>query len=258
MLGTSNYMNYSRRNPKTQCKVWLPHWNIGIVYCTCGHFFHKKKGRTRNSSIIRWPFSPWVCHQRRENFMDIDMIKSRETKNTIRLISQRKNARKCISKESKIDSYEIQNSVIEWLKIIEKKKFVDDGMLLRMKITLTIWLNKNTFFYNNWWLRSNKQGSNIVSVTYRPDFKQALSILQQLKQYSHRNQKIVQSSSSWWNWQGLWWTPYSYESHDGDEPSTDRMWWPVDKYLEQFIWTKLSWKKYFVTDGSFAGDSSPL
>ena len=89
---------------------------------------------------------------------------------------------------------------------------------------------------SNWWLHSIKQGSNTVPVTHRPDFKQALSTLQQLKQkaegnsqeptYSNKNQQWAQSSSSssstWWNWQGSWWTPYPYESHDGDEPSTDR------------------------------------
>ena len=42
------------------------------------------------------------------------------------------------------DSYEFQNSVLEWLKIIQTKICVDDGMLLRMKITLTIWQYKNT------------------------------------------------------------------------------------------------------------------
>ena len=42
------------------------------------------------------------------------------------------------------DSHEIKNSVFEWLKIIETKIFVDDGMLLRMKITLTIWPHKDT------------------------------------------------------------------------------------------------------------------
>ena len=47
-----------------------------------------------------------------------------------------------ISKESMTDSYKIKNSVIEWLKIIEMKIFVDDGMLLRMKITLAIWPHK--------------------------------------------------------------------------------------------------------------------
>ena len=35
------------------------------------------------------------------------------------------------------------------------------------------------------------------------------------------------SSSSWWSWQGSWWTPYSYESHHGDEPSTDWTGQPV-------------------------------
>ena len=82
-------------------------------------------------------------------------------------------------------------------------------------------------YKSNWWLRSNKTGSNTVPVERRPDFKQALSTLQQLKQKeegAQRNQQWAQSSSSssWWNWQGSWWTPYSYESHHGDEPSTDR------------------------------------
>ena len=89
-------------------------------------------------------------------------------------------------------------------------------------------------YKSNWWLHSNKQGSNTMPVTHRPDFKQALSTLQQLKQkaegnsqvpnYSNRNQQWAQSSSSstWWNWQGSWWTPYPYESHDGDAPRTDR------------------------------------
>ena len=63
-----------------------------------------------------------------------------------------------------------------------------------------------SLYKSNWWLRSNKTGSNTVPVTHRPDFKQALSTLQQLKQkaegasqaptYSHRNQQCAQSSSS--------------------------------------------------------------
>ena len=91
-------------------------------------------------------------------------------------------------------------------------------------------------YKSNWWLTSNKTGSNTVPVEHRPDFKQALSTLQQLKQKeegtlqtsmnSRRNQEWAQSSSSssysWWSWQGSWWTPYSNESHDGDEPSIDR------------------------------------
>ena len=64
-----------------------------------------------------------------------------------------------------------------------------------------------------------------MPVQRRSDFKQALSTLRQLKEReeeAQRNQRWAQSSSSsWWNWQGSWWTLYSYESHHGDEPSTD-------------------------------------
>ena len=66
----------------------------------------------------------------------------------------------------------------------------------------------------------------------RPDFKQALSTLHRLQReaeedpqvptYYNRSQQWAQSSSStWWNWQGSWWTPYPSESHDGDAPSID-------------------------------------
>ena len=30
--------------PKTQCTVCLSYWNIGILYCTCGHFLHRERG----------------------------------------------------------------------------------------------------------------------------------------------------------------------------------------------------------------------
>ena len=35
--------------PKTQCKVWLSCWDIGIVYCTYGHFL--RKGRKENQKF---------------------------------------------------------------------------------------------------------------------------------------------------------------------------------------------------------------
>ena len=28
--------------PKTQCKACLSYWNVGIIYCTCGHFLQKE------------------------------------------------------------------------------------------------------------------------------------------------------------------------------------------------------------------------
>ena len=37
---------------KTQCKVCLSYWDIGIVYCTCGHFL--RKGRGENQKFIKY------------------------------------------------------------------------------------------------------------------------------------------------------------------------------------------------------------
>ena len=38
--------------PKTQCKVCLSYWDIGIVYCTCGHFL--RKGREDNQKFLKY------------------------------------------------------------------------------------------------------------------------------------------------------------------------------------------------------------
>ena len=38
--------------PKAQCKVCLSYWDIGIVYCTCGHFL--RKGREENKKFIKY------------------------------------------------------------------------------------------------------------------------------------------------------------------------------------------------------------
>ena len=69
--------------------------------------------------------------------MDIDLLNSGEKKNIFRLTTWRRNAKRGISMESMTEfvrDQEFRNR----MKIIEMKIFVDDGMLVRMKITLTI------------------------------------------------------------------------------------------------------------------------
>ena len=50
-------------------------------------------------------------------------------------------------------------------------------------------LTSQVYFYykSNWWLRSNKTGSNTMPVQRRSEFKQALSTLQQLKTKRRRS-----------------------------------------------------------------------
>ena len=87
-------------------------------------------------------------------------------------------------------------------------------------------------YKDKWWLHSNKHGSNTMPLRHRPDFKQALSTWQRLQQEAgeephlpifsckHQQWKARRSSSTWWNWQGSWWTPYFSESQ-GDARSIE-------------------------------------
>ena len=78
-------------------------------------------------------------------------------------------------------------------------------------------------YRNNWWIRSNIVSSDTMPVRHRADFKQALTILRQLKNQEDTAyyQNWQSSSSSWWNWQESWWYSSS-EHHRDDGPSTDR------------------------------------
>ena len=78
-------------------------------------------------------------------------------------------------------------------------------------------------YRNNWWIRSNTIGSDTMPVRHRPDFKQALSTLRQLKNQEDtaHQRRWHSSSSSWWNWQESWWHSSSEHHHD-DGPGTDR------------------------------------
>ena len=82
MLVITNYVNCSKRNPKrsAQC-VW--HTGISVYSSTAraGISCIKKEGPIKNSSIIRWTFFQSLSmSSRREDLIDIDMVKSRETK----------------------------------------------------------------------------------------------------------------------------------------------------------------------------------
>ena len=210
-VGNIELCEFLETEPQTQCKVCLSYWNIGIFFCTCGHFL--RKGREENQKFINSTMDllsvPEYVIKKGRPHGHRYLVKSQETRNTIRLISWRKDARKSSSRASMIDSYEIQNSVIEWLKIIETKNFAENGMLLRMKIIPTIWPHKNTLSIRvtGGFTRTRKVP---ILCQWRTDLTSNRHCLpchnwnkkaegaSQAPTYSHRNQKWAQSSS-WWN-----------------------------------------------------------
>ena len=87
-----------------------------------------------------------------------------------------------MSKESMTDSYEIQNSVIELLKINRDEELCRKwGALADEDHTHHLTPQEYSLYKSNWWLHSSKQGSNTMPLRHRPDFKQALSTLQRLQ-----------------------------------------------------------------------------
>ena len=177
------------------------------------------------------------------------------------------------SRVSMADFFEMNDSAVQWLKLVETKMLVDKWMILRTKIVPTIWPYKNISFARviGGFVRT-RQVSNAVSVTRRPDFKQALSTLQQLKEKeeAQRNQRWAQSSVFMVELARFMVDSHSQENHDGDEPSTDRTGWLVEcsiwedssghDFLEFnflcFRWIADSWRRSTVTDGGWKHNTS--
>ena len=212
--------------PKTQCKVCLSYWDIGIVYCTCGHFLRKgteenkkfvqytmdllsipnyyiKKGRPHGHRYGKKPGDREYCiaHSlkkkcKKKNFLGIHDRFIRDEKFRKNMIDNGRTEEICRQTDDLADEDHTHHLTPEE---------IDD-------------------YRSNWWIRSNKIGSDTMPIRHRSDFKQALSTLRQLKDKedeAQRNQRWTQSySSSWWNWQESWWNS-SYENHHEDVPSTD-------------------------------------
>ena len=93
MWATSNYVNCSRRNPKRSAQYVYHTGTLASSIARAGTSCVKEEGRISKSSSIRWTFLFRSTSSRKDDLTDIDMVKSRETGNTFRPTSWRRNAR---------------------------------------------------------------------------------------------------------------------------------------------------------------------
>ena len=105
------------------------------------------------------------------------------------------------------------------------KKFVDDGMFLQTKITLIICQEKNisTTRTNGGFIQLSKVlirchwGVDLISSRRCPpcnDYNKKQEknhMCLPTYSYKHQQWEARSSSSTWWNLQGSWWTPYHSE-----------------------------------------------
>ena len=223
-LGTSNCVNYSIWNPKHSAKYVYHTGDVGIVYCTCGHFL--RNGTEENKkfvqstmdllSILNYYIKKGRLHGHHygkkpgdhEHFIANSLQKKCKKKFFLGI-----HDRFIRDEKFRKNMFDVGRS--EEL-CREKNKLANEDH------THHITPEEISVYRNNWWIRSNTVGSDTMPVRHRPDFKQALSTLRQLKHqedtaHQHRWQSY---SSSWWNWQESWWHS-SYEHHHEDGPSTD-------------------------------------
>ena len=211
--------------PKAQCKVCLSHWDVGIVYCTCGHFL--RNGTEENKKFVQYT----------KDLLSIPNY----------YIKKGRPHGHRYGKKPGDHEYYIANSLKKKCKkkfylgvhdrFIRDEKFrknmFDTGRTEEMCRKMDEFANEDhthhltpeeiRVYRNNWWIRSNFVGSDTMPVRHRPDFKQGLSTLRQLKDQedaAHQQRWTQSYSSSWWNWQESWWHS-SYEHHHEDVPSTD-------------------------------------
>ena len=69
-VGNIELFELLETDPKTQCTACFSYWDVGIVYCTCGHFLQKKQRPIEVSLSKRWTFFHYQnTSSRREDLM---------------------------------------------------------------------------------------------------------------------------------------------------------------------------------------------
>ena len=112
--GNIELFEFLETDPKTQCTACLSYWNVGIVYCTCGHFLQKETEANRN--FVKYTMDLLSLPEfviKKGRLYGHRYGKNQETENIIWLTNRGRNAKRKSSKESMTDSYEIMNSVSE-------------------------------------------------------------------------------------------------------------------------------------------------
>ena len=210
--------------PKAQCKICLSHWDVGIVYCTCGHFL--RNGTEENKKYVQYTMDllsipNYYIQKGRPHGHRYGKKPGDHEYYIANQLKKKCKKREFLSIHDRfIRDEKFRTNMFDVGRTEEICREMDK--LANEDHTHRISEDEIRVYRNNWWIRSNTVGSDTMPVRHRADFKQALSTLRQLKnQEDTAHQQRWQShSSSWWNWQESWWHSSS-EHHRDDGPSTD-------------------------------------
>ena len=169
--------------PKAQCRACLTYWDVGIVYCTCGHFL--KDDTTENKKYINsvldlFSIPNFYIRKGRPHghrYGKKEGCKEYHTANQLQ--------KKCRKREYK----NIHDRFIRDLWF--RKTMIELGRSEEVILEMDRLANEDhthiateeeiDVYRGNWWIRSNFVGSDTMPVRHRLDFKKALSTLHRLK-----------------------------------------------------------------------------
>ena len=251
MLGNIELCELLETERKTRCTVCLLYWNTGILYCTFWHSLHNE--RRANQKFIKYTMdllSVLIMSSGREDLMDIDMVKSRETKKIKRANQLRK---KCQKREfQRIHNRFLRNRTFR-IRMIENHR--EEDLLSTMGCSC------------GW--RSHSPCDNTRTLLLRLQQEAGEEPHVPTYTYKHQQWEARSSSSAWWTWQGSWWTPSVRKSRR----RCTKYWMNGAtcclQYLASFFgrdfhefnlfWYRLivySWRRSTVTDGRFKDNTS--
>ena len=179
-LGTSNCVNYSRRNPKRSAKYVYHTGTLASSTARPGTSCEKEERRIRNSSSTRWTSFSIPEYYIKKGRPHGHRYGQKPGDKEYYIANQLK--KKCKKKNFQgihdrfVRDEQFRSRMIEIGRTEDLCHQMDD--LADEDHTHHLTPQEYYNYKSNWWIRSNKIGSNTVPVQRRSDFKQALSTLQ--------------------------------------------------------------------------------
>ena len=162
--------------PKTQCKVCLSYWDVGIVHCTCGHFLRKgteenKKNFQHTTDLLSIP-NYYIKKGRLHGHHYGKKPGDHEYYIANSIKKKCKNKHFLGIHDRFIRDEKFRKNMFDTGRIEEMCRKMDE--LADEDHTHHQAPEEIRDYRNNWWIRSNNVDSDTMPVRHRPDFKQAL------------------------------------------------------------------------------------
>ena len=181
--------------PKAQCKACLSYWDVGIVYCTCGHFL--RDDTTDNKKYIKsvldlFSIPNFYIRKGRPHGHRYGKKEGDQEYHTANQLQKKCKKREFLSIHDRfIRDAGFRKTMIELGRTEEVIRAMDK--LANEYHTHHATEEELNVYRSNWWIRSTYVGSDTMPLRHRADFKEALSTLCRLK-----NEEDQAYYQNWW------------------------------------------------------------